>query len=279
MGNIGPVTWSIIIANVLLSINAFRNAVFFDNWNFHVYPILKNKDYKRLITSAFIHVDGSHLFFNMFSLYIFAGVSEYHFGLFGYLLLYFGSLLAGNVLALWLNRSNWDYRAVGASGAVSGVIFATILLNPGMKLSFIFFPFFDFPAWAFAIGFILYSLYGIRAKNDNIGHEAHLGGALGGMLLTLIMEPLAFTTNPYVVALMLLPVLIFLYLKWSGRDIQVSNFGQKTDGYQSIDDAYNTQKNEREKELNRLLDKIDYSGIDSLTDAEKKRLEELYGKD
>jgi hypothetical protein len=93
------------------------------------------------------------------------------------------------------------------------------------------------------------------------------------------MEPLAFTTNPYVVALMLLPVLIFLYLKWSGRDIQVSNFGQKTDGYQSIDDAYNTQKNEREKELNRLLDKIDYSGIDSLTDAEKKRLEELYGKD
>lgn len=150
-----------------------------------------------MLTSAFLHVDIMHLFFNLFTLFSFGRVLETIFvksfgfasGSIYFVLIYFISLLSGSVLTVIFHYKNPGYLAVGASGAVSGIIFSYIIFFPTSTIGFFFVP---MPAFVFALLYVGVSVYGMKTKMGNIGHEAHLGGAVGGVLATLILIEGAF---------------------------------------------------------------------------------------
>ena len=201
----------LMVANGIFSFRGFSNRLFREKYLFHVGSILGDNEYYRLLTSGFLHANIPHLAFNMLALYSFSQGIGQVIGILDFVLLYFGSLLAGNLLALQINRNNPGYRALGASGAVSGVIFASILMYPGGSISFLFLPI-AIPSWLFGIGFVLVSIYGIRSGLGNLGHEAHLGGAIAGVLISLLIEPRLVLTRPLLLAALIVPSAAYLIL-------------------------------------------------------------------
>src|SRR5690606_9390384 len=179
--------------------------------------IIHNKDYKRMVISGFLHVDINHLVFNMLTLFFFGPIVDATLGTYQFIVLFMASLLGGNMLSLYMQRANYAYSAVGASGAISGVVFAAIALIPNLKLNLIILPFFDIPGWLFGLAYVLYSIYGMRAQRDNIGHEAHLGGGITGVLVALIYMPQIVISNYLPIALILIPSAIFFYLVIIGK--------------------------------------------------------------
>lgn len=182
------VTYAIIGITALLSVAGFNSRNLFEKSLFSVSDILRKKEIHRLLTSLYFHVNWAHLIFNMFSLYSFGTGIEEHFGpkLMAAIYLYCG--IGGGLLSLLIKRNMPDYRAVGASGAVCGVIFASIFLLPGGSIYIMPIPV-AIPSWAYAVLFVVISSYGIGKENSSIGHEAHLGGALVGILWALIYDP------------------------------------------------------------------------------------------
>ncbi len=201
----------LMVANGIFSFRGFSNRFFLEKYIFHVGSILGNNEYYRLFTSGFLHANIPHLAFNMLALYSFSQGIGRVIGILDFVLIYFGSLLAGNILALQINRNNPGYRALGASGAVSGVIFASIMMYPGGSISFLFLPI-AIPSWLFGIGFILVSIYGMRSGLGNLGHEAHLGGAIAGVLISLLIEPKLLLARPLLVAALIVPAAVYLIL-------------------------------------------------------------------
>ncbi|MDP3312420.1 rhomboid family intramembrane serine protease [Lutibacter sp.] len=198
----------IIAANVLTSIKGFSDRLFFDNYKFQIGAINRGEKI-RMFTSAFLHVDYLHLILNMYVLYIFAPIIIGNIGVFKFLIIYLGSLIGGNLLTLKFHKSELYYSAVGASGAVAGIIFASILLNPSMSLYMFPLPI-PIPGYIFGIGYLLYSIYGMKNSVGNIGHAAHLGGAIGGYGLILLLDPTIFTNNTFIVLLMGVPIVLLL---------------------------------------------------------------------
>ncbi|MBC7494951.1 MAG: rhomboid family intramembrane serine protease, partial [Flavobacterium sp.] len=160
--------------------------------------------------------DLMHLLFNMFALYSFAPVVIGYFGDFTFILVYFISLLSGSFLTYFFNKNNYSYSAIGASGAVTGIVYAAILLEPGMSLYLFFIPI-PIPAYIFGIGYLLYSIYGMKAQNDGIGHSAHFGGAIGGYVFTILKYPEMITQNTYMVVLLAIPIVILFIMKNQGK--------------------------------------------------------------
>ena len=183
----------LIVANVLVSYKGFNDIVFFDRYKFQIQKIL-NGEKLRMLTSGFLHVDWMHLGFNMYALYLFGKVVVGNFGVSYFLLIYFGSLLAGSMYSLYQHKKEFYYSAVGASGAVSGVGCSSIMLYPDMELIMLPIPI-PLPGYVFGIGYLLYSIYGMKNQVGNIGHSAHLGGAIGGYILTLILKPSVIGNN------------------------------------------------------------------------------------
>ena len=255
----------LIIANVLISLRGFKDHVFFDQWMFKVDRILQHREYYRVLSSGFVHTSGSHLAFNMISFYFFAGSIERSLGSIGLLVVYFGSLIVGGLFSLLIHYNNASYRAVGASGAVSGVVFAAIALFPGMKLALLFLPI-PFPAWAFGLGFVAYSIYGIRSQADNIGHEAHLGGAVAGLLISLMFDPQAFFSNTYTILLIFIPTAIFMIIAFKKPEWL---FGKQKGNVVNRDDDYHQRQVLIKAEMDRILEKISIEGLDSLTASER----------
>ena len=206
---------AIIIANVLFSIKGFSDIAFFRKYEFHMGSI-RSGEQIRMVSSAFLHADWAHLFFNMFTLFMFAPVVIDFLGNFSFILIYLGSLICGSLLTVVFHKNEYGYRAVGASGAVTGVLYAAILLNPDMSLYLYFIPI-PIPAYVFGIGYLLYSIYGMKAKNDNIGHTAHFGGAIGGYVITLIKEPQMLTENTLMVILLAIPIILLFILERAGK--------------------------------------------------------------
>lgn len=197
----------IIGINVLVSLKGFEDTAFFRKYEFHVGSI-RSGEQIRMITSAFLHGDIMHLAFNMLTLYFFAPIVLSTFGNIYFLYVYFGSLIAGSLLTMFFHKDDYSYRAIGASGAVMGIIYSTVLLDVHGVLHFYGF----IPSYIFGIGYLLYSIYGMKAKNDNIGHTAHFGGAIGGYLITLIKQPDLIYTNTKMVILLTIPIIILFYL-------------------------------------------------------------------
>lgn len=184
------ITMLVIIGlTVLVSWQGWQNRELFDRLKFQMDAILDGKQYDRMITSAFLHADTMHLIFNMFAFYIFAPVVLSMFSSLSFVLIYIISILVGSLFTILFHGKEKWYTAVGASGGVSGVVFSAIMIYPDMPLRLIFFPFFDFPAWAFALAYLGYSMFGMKSRHDNVGHAAHLGGSVAGIAVTLGMMP------------------------------------------------------------------------------------------
>lgn len=194
------VTLALIAVNILISYKGFRDPSFFDRNLFEVGSVLRRREYRRLLMSGFLHVDWTHLLFNMFSLYSFSISLERTLGAVSVLVIYFASLFGGDLLALFIHRNHPGYRAVGASGAVSGIIFAAIAIFPDIYVSLFLIPI-GIPGWLFGICYVIYSMYGIRSSGGNIGHEAHLGGALVGLVAAILLVPAVLRENTLPVAL------------------------------------------------------------------------------
>jgi membrane associated rhomboid family serine protease len=204
----------IIVANVLISYKGFNDFAFFRKYEFHVGSIRAGEQI-RMISSGFLHVDMAHLVFNMLTLYFFAPVVISYLGVFSFVLVYFGSLVFGSLLTMLFHKEDYNYRAVGASGAVTGVLYSAILLRPDMMLGLFFVI--PIPAYLFGILYLLYSIYGMRAKNDNIGHTAHFGGAMGGYLITLLRNPQLLEEHTLMVVLLAIPIVILFGMEKMGK--------------------------------------------------------------
>ncbi len=200
----------IIGITALVSFKGFNDYEFFRRYEFHVGRIRAGEQL-RMITSGFLHLDFAHLIFNMLTLYFFAPIVIDRLGNIYFLYIYFGSMVAGSLLTLYMHKNDYSYRAIGASGAVTGIIYSSILLYPDLNLYFFFIPI-PIPGYIFGIGYLLYSIYGMKAKRDNIGHTAHFGGAIGGYLITLIRQPSLLETNTRMVILLTIPIVILFYL-------------------------------------------------------------------
>jgi membrane associated rhomboid family serine protease len=205
---------AVIVANVLFSYKGFNDLSFFRKYEFHVGSIRAGEQI-RMISSGFLHADIGHLFFNMLTLYFFAPVVFDYLGNFSFILVYFGSLIFGSLLTLSFHKDEYGYRAVGASGAVTGVLYSAILLRPDMMLGLYFII--PIPAYLFGILYLLYSIYGMKAKNDNIGHTAHFGGAMGGYLITILRNPELIQEHTLMTVLLVIPIIIMFVMAKMGK--------------------------------------------------------------
>lgn len=276
MDGLGIIGLLLILVNFVISYRGFTNVLFFESYIFMVDPILVRKDYVRLLSSGFLHVSWTHLIFNMLSLYAFGIALENVLGPVHFLLVYFASLIGGGLFALLVHRNHGDYSAAGASGAVSGIIFASIALFPGLEIGFFGLPW-SIPSWLFALLFVGFSIFGIHSGRGNIGHDAHLGGALVGMLLAICFQPAVLTLNYIPIFIVVLPTILFLILIINKPHLLYigSVSFRKKEKYDNIDHKYNANKVQKQKEMDKLLDKINRNGLQSLSEKEKQRLREL----
>lgn len=274
------VLYIIIGVTLWLSYQGFQNPTFFNKNLFNPREVLVHRDWFRMITSGFLHVNWMHFGFNMYALYTFSVnlISPAYFNEIEFATMYLITMVAGNALALYIHRNHSDYRAVGASGAVSGVIYASIVLEPYGGIGLIFLPGLYIPSWIFGVLFILYTIFGIKSQHGNIGHEAHLGGAIAGLVLTVAYFYNVYEFNYWIIAALLVPTLIFLYvmvkhpvLLMSGKTKKmftpVNGSGKKKE--------INGLSPERQRELDRLLEKVEREGMGSLSLGERIRLDEL----
>lgn len=206
---------AIILINLLFSFKGFNDISFFRKYEFHIGSI-RSGEQIRMLSSGFLHADIMHLAFNMYTLYMFAPVVYESFSDFYFLIIYLGSLIFGSLLTLLFHKDDYNYRAIGASGAVTGILYSAILLEPNMGIGLFFIPI-PIPAFIFGLLYLLYSIYGMKAKNDNIGHTAHFGGAIGGFVLTILREPSMLTENTNIVVLLLIPIVILFVMAKTGK--------------------------------------------------------------
>ena len=272
MTGTGIIGLILIVANILVSYKGFSDSFFFDRYKFEVDKILVGKDYKRLVASGFLHINWMHLIFNMLSLYFFSGVIESSLGGFRFLIIYFASMIGGEMFSLLVHKHNGDYSSVGASGAICGIIFASIALFPGMGIGLFFLPI-SIPIWLFGIVFVLYSIYAVQSKKDNVGHDMHLGGALVGMLTALLMEPSALIQNYPAILLIAVPSIAFIYIIITRPQVlYIDNYFFKQHHRYTIDDRYNQDRHQQQMEVDRILEKISKRGMGSLSRSEKEKL-------
>jgi membrane associated rhomboid family serine protease len=208
--NISIYTLIIIALNALCSFKGFKERSFFESYKFNIGGI-KRGEKLRMLVSGFLHVDLQHLLFNMITLYFFADHVIHSLGPFYFFLIYFGSLMFGNLLSYYFHKNESYYSAVGASGAVTGILYAAILLYPGMELYLYFIPI-PIPSYVVGVGYMLYSIYGMKSRVGNIGHDAHFGGAIGGYVLTLLIAPQVLETHLWMVILLAVPIILLFLM-------------------------------------------------------------------
>lgn len=205
----------LITLNVLVSSKGFNDFSFFEKYKFNIASVRRGEQI-RILSSGFLHVDWAHLIFNMLTFYFFVDVINRILGEWQMAAIYFVSLVVGNLLTLILHKNEPYYSAVGASGAVTGILYAAILLQPGMSLYMFFIPI-PIPAYLFGIGYLLYSIYGMKQRTDNIGHTAHFGGAIGGYAMTLFFAPQLIQQNLLMVILLAIPIVILFVMHKTGK--------------------------------------------------------------
>ena len=209
------VTIVIIAANVIISMKGFNDFSFFEKYKFNIGGINRGEKI-RMFTSGFLHADTGHLFMNMFTLYFFADEVIRSVGQLNFIIIYIGSLMVGSLLSYYFHKNEFHYSAVGASGAVTGVLYSAILLHPEMRLGFMFVPI-PIPGYVFGIGYLLYSIYGMKNRIGNIGHDAHFGGAIGGYVLTILLASWVLSDNITMVALLAIPIVLLYVLHQQGK--------------------------------------------------------------
>ena len=269
-------TLAILLITGATSFQGFRNPAFQERFIFDPAAILRDKEYFRLVTSGFLHVDWIHFAFNAFSFYSFARLIEFVFGIPTLLLIYFGSIIGGSLLSLYIHRHH-EYRALGASGGICGVIFASIFLLPGGGIMMFPLPV-PIPTWLYAVLFIVGSFIAMKRQIGNIGHDAHLGGAIVGLLVATALHPSIVPASPKLYfGVMGLSAAMLAYLWLNPMLLPASSFlGRWHDFLSETRWRWTKSTQAREdKEMDRLLEKIASSGIHSLSLLERKRLDLL----
>ncbi|MBN1820185.1 MAG: rhomboid family intramembrane serine protease [Prolixibacteraceae bacterium] len=187
-------TYFIIGVTVLVSYICFRDEGLMAKLQFNAAHVINRKEYYRLITHAFVHAGWWHLIVNMMVLFFFGKYVESYFSdnfgrkaLAFYLFLYLGGILFSNAWALIKQRNNYYYNAVGASGAVSAVLFAFIFFDPWEPLSL--YGIINIPGILFAAGYLVYSYIMSKKQLDNVAHDAHFLGALWGFIFPILLKP------------------------------------------------------------------------------------------
>ena len=210
----------IIAATAIISYYAFNNHGIFEKYKFNVGAIKRDKEYIRLLSAGFLHADLMHLLFNMMTLYFFGPIVIEFFGTVGFLLVYFGSILLGNIFSLYLYQNQSWYSAIGASGGVSGILFASIAMIPDLGLYLFFIPI-AIPGYIFGTLYFAYSVYMMLnpRQHDNIGHAAHLGGAFFGLVYAILVQPERALHNIMFLAIMSLPLLYMAYMVFVKKKI------------------------------------------------------------
>ena len=186
-------TYLLIGISVLVSLIGFSrmNSEAGNIFFFSPSEVSAGRNYQGMLLSHFAHADGSHLFFNMLTLYFFGPVVEVGLGALSMLLIYASAGVFSTLFVYYLHRRDPRYRALGASDSVTGIIFAAIVLLPGMSVYFFFVPV-PIPAPVFAVGYIVLSTYFMRRGGGHISHEAHLAGAISGLLVAGLLAPEGF---------------------------------------------------------------------------------------
>ncbi|MGC5743577.1 rhomboid family intramembrane serine protease [Chryseobacterium sp. NFX27] len=201
-----------IIITAIISFVAFNNPGITEKYKFSVGAILGRKEYIRLLSSGFLHADIMHLVFNMMTLYFFGPIVIQTFGNLGFTIVYLGSILLGNFLSLYIYQKQPWYSAVGASGGVSGILFASIAMIPDIGIYIFFIPI-PVKGYIFGLLYFGYSVYMMMnpRQHDNIGHAAHLGGAFFGLVYAVAVAPDAAIHNALYLGIMSLPLIYLGY--------------------------------------------------------------------
>jgi len=183
-----PVASFIFAITVASSLWAFANDNLYANMILHPFTVYRGRRQYTVITSGLIHNDWMHLFFNMLSYYFFAFQLEPVLGHWQFGLLYVASLILSDLPTVYKHKNDEWYHSLGASGAVSAVIFSAIMYNPVSSMYIIPFP---FPIYSIVFGilYLVYCNYASKYSRDNINHDAHMFGALSGLLITIILHP------------------------------------------------------------------------------------------
>ncbi len=288
----------IIIAMGYTTYRGFKDPAFHEQWVFSSHYIWRRGQYYRLLSSAFLHVGWPHFIMNMVALYICGSYLELrpNFGPLALIMMLLTCVAGGSLLSLHLHRLD-DYWAVGASGGVAGLIYALVMLEP--KAQFILFPIpIPLPAWLFAILYFVATFWRIKVGTERIGHEAHLGGAISGLLLIALREPDVIRENPllfFTLLLLTVGALLFFnrmtpFFSFSRKSRRIKTSRKKADRPEII---LNNKASEQcdfiafpkstpgpapwddDEMCDALLDKIARQGIQSLTSSERKLLERI----
>ncbi len=272
----GICTGAIILLTLVMSYLGFRDPAFEAKYLFHPESILARKQFYRLVTSSLLHANWTHLGLNMVTLYLFGPAVEAWLGWEHFLLVYLAAVVGGDLLSLYVHRHH-EYQAYGASGGVCGIIFSYLLLFPGAEMSFFFLPV-TLPAWLYALLFIGGSFYGMKHNLGNIGHDAHLGGAIVAFLVTALLQPSTVHYNLRLFLVVLIPsVLVLTYLWFNPLFLPLISFiGHKCRWRSKTVEPPPHPR--RQGELDAVLDKIAAGGLGSLTEEEKALLDETSAK-
>jgi membrane associated rhomboid family serine protease len=181
------ITFLLIALTGVTSYVGFNNQTFFNKYLYRPYAIKQNKEVWRFVTSAFLHADWMHFIFNMLSLFFFAPIVEAEIGILGFLTLYISGCVMSLVPNFLKNKRFSGYTAIGASGAVSSVVFAAIMIAPFSKMSLLFLPI-PMSSWLFGLIYLFISWYMYKRDTDNVGHDVHIYGALWGLLFMILVD-------------------------------------------------------------------------------------------
>jgi len=194
-----------------------------------------------------------HLLFNLLALYFFSAGVESLLGTVQFVLIYFGADIGGNLLALFIHRHDSGYSAAGASGAIFGVIFAAIALIPGMSIGLFLLPV-SIPGWLFGLIYVGVSFYGIRSRTSNIGHDAHLGGGMAGMLLAILLHPIALINNYVTILIIAVPAIAFIaFIIYNPAALFVDNVFFRNTHNLTIDDKSNLSRKEKQQQIQEFI--------------------------
>lgn len=180
-------TGAIILISVLASLYAWENQQVYQKWLFNPYLVKKNGEYHRFITSALIHSDYMHLIFNMITLYYLGQIAEQLLGSFYFVVLYVLGVIVADLPTYFKHQNHYSYNSIGASGGVSAVVFSGILFYPTITLCLFFVL--CLPGFVLGILYLFYSAYMARTDSLYINHDAHLYGALFGIVFTILLRP------------------------------------------------------------------------------------------
>ena len=189
------ITYIILAVTVAVSIACFNNYSLFNKLSYSPYRMTRSGEWYRIVTHGFVHADWTHLIVNMFTFLSFGVYVENWFTGLGFsgasfLLLYFGGMIAASIYDLWKYRNNVYYTSIGASGAVSAILFTAIFLNPWDKIYF--FAIVPIPGIVFGFVYLFYCQYMAKRGGDNINHNAHFYGAVFGLVFPILLEPRLF---------------------------------------------------------------------------------------